>query len=268
MTAQERIWPMSRDGRLINRAQEGPMPEDLLELCHDIVDLAIQRFGKRLHSVYLTGDAAWDWPAPALFRIVLKDDSPRPPDLEFGGLQALQVRAGHVLSHPVDVRVYGWSDIREMRSAPTRLQVRLATSSRCIAGPDLTEDILAPEPGAAAAKALMIGYTHFIERIAAQAPRIVNEARLKRLSRQAGYRTLETLFALIMEKEGVYTECPEVMAGFAALHWPQRRHSIASCERVARDGLTRSLELSSFIDHHTAWVKRKVADRLQRGLNA
>lgn len=264
MTDYERIWPTSPDGRLLNRADEGPMPEELLELCHDIADLAFLRFEDRLHSVYLTGEAAWHWPAPALFRIVLRDDAPRQPDFEFGGLQALQVRAGHVLRHGVDVRVHGWSDVREMRAAPTRLQVRLATSSRCIAGPDLTRELTAPEPGEAAAEALMIDYVGLIDRISSQAPRIVNEGRLRRLSRQAGHRTLETLFALIMDKEGVYTECPEVMAGFAALHWPQRRHSIASCERVARDGLTRSLELSSFLDHHTTWVRLKVTNRLAR----
>jgi len=262
VSALERIWPMDRQGRLVNRATTGPIPEDLLELCHDMTDLALQRFEDRLHSVYLTGDAAWDWPAPARFRIVLRDDSLRRPDLDFGGLQALQVRAGHVLSHPVEVRVHGWSEVREMISAPTRLQMRLATSSRCIAGPDLTREIIPPEPDRLAARALVADYTTLIERIAAQAPRIVNEARLRRLSRQAAHRTLETLFALIMDKEGVYTECPEVMAGFAAMHWPQRRHSIATCERVARDGVSLSLELSSFIDHHTAWVRGEVSRRL------
>jgi hypothetical protein len=164
----------------------------------------------------------------------------------------------------VEVRVHGWSEVREMISAPTRLQMRLATSSRCIAGPDLTREIIPPEPDRLAARALVADYTVLIQRIASQAPRIVNEARLRRLSRQAAHRTLETLFALIMDKEGVYTECPEVMAGFAAMHWPQRRHSIATCERVARDGLNLSLELSSFIDHHTEWVRGEVSRKMTR----
>lgn len=264
MSVPERIWPMDRHGRLVNRADTGPMPEGLLELCHDMTDMALQRFENRLHSIYLTGEAAWSWPAPALFRIVLRDDSLRRQDMDFGGLQALQMRAGHVLSHPVEVRVHGWSEVRDMLSAPTRLQMRLATSSRCIAGPDLTLDLVPPEPDTLAASALVADYTALIERIASQAPRIVNEARLKRLSRHAAHRTLETLFALIMDKEGIYTECPEVMAGFAAMHWPQRRHSIATCERVARDGVGLSLELSSFIDHHTGWVRNEVGRRLTR----
>lgn len=262
-SAVERLWPTDRQGRILNRARSAIAPEDLLELCHDVTDLALERFGTRLHSVYLTGDAAWHWPGPAKFRIILRDERPGHTDLDFGILRALDIRAAHMLRHPVEVRVHGWRDVESPAGdRPSRLMLRLATNARCLAGPDLAAGVGPLVPDRRLAACLIEEYPEIMGRIEAQAPHIVNETRLRRLSRLAGLRTLEACFALVIDREETYTECPDVMAGFAALHWPHRRHSISTAERLARDGVGLSLELSSFIDHHTRWVNDAVRERL------
>lgn len=263
MNETSRIWPIDREGHIANRAEDGLLPEDLFELCHEMIDLCATRFEDRLHSVYLSGEAAWNWPAPAIFRVVLRDDVPRSTDRELENPRRLSLRIWQMTALPVEVRVHGWKETTPRPpQAPSRLQVRLKANARCIAGPDLTVELPGVRPDRATARTLIGDYPDFIRRVEAEAPGVVNEHSLLALSRETALRTLEAAFALIMDREEAYSECADVMAGYAALHWPERRRSLSMAERIARDGVELSLELASFIDHHTRWVREAVQDRV------
>jgi hypothetical protein len=264
ISPDDRLWPLASDGTLPNLAHRGVLPEALLELCHDVSDAAHSRFGARLHSIYLSGEGARHWPAAVAFRVILREDAIAPADRDYGGLQALHLRAVLMLRHPLEITVHAMSETADRADGtPSRLMVRLRACGRCLAGPDLMADRQALRPDRTIAAALLSGYVERIDTIARQAAGIVNEGRLRRLSREAGRLTLEALFALVIDQEDTYTEDVELMAGFASLHWPERRRSIAMAERMARDGASLSLELSSFIEHHARWVCDAASERLR-----
>ncbi len=265
MEAMPRIWQITAKGNIVNRARETPLPAPVLELAHEVVDFAMERFAERLHSVYLTGDATWDWPSPAIFRIVLRERHVGGVHVEPNEILRLQMRSGYHCDEPVEILLHGWDEVEPLPAERlSRLQVRLAANSRCLAGADLARQVGPIAPDAVLAESLISDYLPFILRMESLAPQVANRQRLRELSRAVALRTLETAFALVMHEEEVYTECVDMMAGFAALHWPERRRSISMAERIARDGVDLSLELSSFIDHHTRWVTDAVRERLAR----
>lgn len=258
-----RLWPLTADGALPNLARRGPLPEALLELCHDVSDAAQARFGPRLHSVYLSGEGARHWPAPVSYRIILREETVATADRDYGNLQALHLRAVSMLRQPLEITVHAMAEASASpEGTPSRLMARLRACGRCLAGPDLTVSEVPLRPDRTLAAALLTGFVERIDTIARLSAGIVHEGRLRRLSREAGRLTLEALFALVLDQEDTYTEDIELMAGFAALHWPHRRRAISMAERMARDGASLSLELSSFIEHHARWVCEEVRGRL------
>ena len=268
MNEKSHIWALDAEGCIVNHASRDPLPEDLLELCLEFVDLALIRFETRLHSIYLCGQGAWLWPNPVQFRIVLTSETATPEDLAFENPRQMSVRIWQATSQRVDVKVHGMDEARRTRrDEVSELQLRLGTNARCIAGEDLTRLHPRLKPSRMLARSLIGDYANEMLQIEAEAPSLSSRHRLDAVSRFAAQRTIETAFALILDKEGTYSECPIVMAGLAALHWPERRHSLAAAERIACHGIELALELSSFIDHHTRWVSDAVRERVTGGLS-
>src|ERR1700759_4364453 len=73
------FWPQDSWGRVTNAA----LPRERVsvhvgEAAEEAADLALERFGERLHSVYLSGPAARGRPGGAAFFCLLRMGAPAP----------------------------------------------------------------------------------------------------------------------------------------------------------------------------------------------
>lgn len=67
------FWPQDHWGRVTNAAiAREQIAQPALEAAEEAADVALERFGDRLHSVYLSGPAARGRPGGAAFFVLLR----------------------------------------------------------------------------------------------------------------------------------------------------------------------------------------------------
>ena len=136
------FWPQDRWGRVRNIA----VKRDELDLAWSCLaeraaDLALERFGPKLHSVYLSGPAARNRPGGASILVVLRPGMNEHDALTWASAASAELTREAPHQQGVRVTTLRWRDVfcTKKRHSPSRF--RLAVNAITIAGRSLTRVI-------------------------------------------------------------------------------------------------------------------------------
>jgi hypothetical protein len=249
------FWPQDNWGRVSNAA----LPKDriappVLEAAEEAADLALERFGDRLHSVYLSGPAARGRPGGAAFFCLLRMGQPTPSADNWEQAAAAHIRRTHSRLGRIAFGVLDWNEVFAQDNAFSPARFRMAVNSVCIAGRNMNR-MLAPQKLDAAAmngdilafRPRMLNATGRIS--ATQAPE-----RIRAAAMDAGHAVLAAAFALVMEREQIYTEDLDLRRDLFTLNYPQRTNDMGEAFTQATRPTSDAMKALTFIDASCRWM--------------
>jgi hypothetical protein len=254
------FWPQDSWGRIVNAAVQRPrIARPALEAAEEAADLALERFGDALHSVYLSGPAARGRPGGAAFLILLRlapgstlDE--RSARDAWQAAAAQQIRQRHPAIGRCVFAVFEWSDVftSDMTFSPARF--RLAVNAHCIAGRNMSR-MLAPQKIDAAVvngdvlafRSRMLSATNRIS--VARAPERVRAAAM-----DAGAAVIAAGFGLVMEREQVYTEDLDLRRDIFLLNYPARARAMQAAFAMTTHPTSDEMKALTFIDTACRWL--------------
>ena len=249
------IWPQDPWGRVLNGAvQHSELPMNVLLLCESAVDLAHERFGKDLHSVYLTGPVARNHGTEPEFLVVLRSARRTLGVDLFCAAAALRLQKEHEDFSGCRFHVDTWDDVFPSNGRFSHSRFRLAVNSIAIAGRDLKRLIAPQRLTAAVSNAHIIDLDTRLAGYVRRLKAISSESRVHSASRLFAKSCIDTAFALVMLDEQIYTEDPETMVSFVGLRYPEHRLSLADLVRLQRMGTMSSLEALSRAEAVLTWL--------------
>lgn len=254
------FWPQDHWGRVTNAAlpREQIHPE-AIEAAEEAADLALERFGDRLHSFYLSGPAARGRPGGAAFFALLRIGAPaasfddRTND-NWEGAAASNLRRLHPRLGRVAVAVFNWKDVFTTDGAFSTARFRLAVNSVCVAGRNMTR-MLAPQRLDAAV--MNIDILSFRSRMLAAAGRLSasqSPDRVRAAAMDAGHAVLAAGFALILEREQIYTEDLDLRRDLFILNYPGRAKDMREAYMMTIKPTTDAMAALTFIDSACRWM--------------
>ena len=249
------IWPQDPWGRVLNGALEAEdLPAESLDIAQTAADLALERFGDALHSVYLSGSMARDLNDDAAFIIVLRHLR-RAVGLDlFCAAAALRVQKLHAEVGACSFEVFSWDDLFPADGSFSAPRFRLGVNSVAIAGRDLKRLIAPQKLTAAAANASIVGLVRRLRGLQHRLKAVSSENRVRATSRQFAQTALTGAFACVMTAEQVYTEDFETMARYVALHLPDSEVSLELLSKMSEQGTNSSLEALAISDDVMNWL--------------
>ena len=254
------FWPQDHWGRVTNAAiAREQIAQPALEAAEEAADLALERFGERLHSVYLSGPAARGRPGGAAFFILLRlGASLSPPDARanesWESASASQLRRRHPKIGRVAVAVFNWKDVFTTDGAFSPARFRLSVNSVCVAGRNMTR-MLAPQR---IDTAVMNGdILNFRPRMLNAAGRLAaakSPDRVRAAAMDAGHAVLAASFALVMDREQIYTEDLDLRRDLFTLNYPGKTRDMAEAYAMATRPSTDAMKALVFIDNACRWM--------------
>jgi hypothetical protein len=261
MNGANAIWPEDPWGRILNGAlKASELPVNVLDMAETAADIAHQRFGEDLHSVYLTGELARNSGREPEIIVILRHTL-RPVGLDlFAAAAGLQLQRTHAEFGSCQFHVYCWEDLFPSDGRFSLPRFQLGVNSVAIAGRDL-KGLIAPQKlSYAAANASIVGIGQKLSSLVQRLKAISTETRVHSTSRQFAQVSLKAAYALVMADEQVYTEDPETMASIAGLKFVSHRSNLAALVRLSRAGTLSSLEALAVADETMKWLP-DLADR-------
>lgn len=250
------FWPQDHWGRVTNAAiAREQIAQPALEAADEAADAALERFGDRLHSVYLSGPAARGRPGGAAFFILLRlgaNDTRSNESWE--SAIASQLRRRHPRVGRVAVVVFNWKDVFTTDGAFSPARFRLAVNSVCVAGRNMTRMLAPQKVDSAAMNGDILGFR----------PRMLNAAgrlaaarapdRVRAAAMDAGHAVLAAAFALVMEREQIYTEDLDLRRDLFTLNYPGRSRDLAEAYAMATRPSPDAMKALVFIDSACRWL--------------
>lgn len=258
MTGANMMWPEDPWGRILNGAlKAADLPVNVIDMAETAADIAHERFGEDLHSVYLTGELARNrGREPEIIVILRHTDRPFGLDL-FAAAAGLKLQKVHSEFGACKFSVYCWEDLFPSDGRFSLPRFQLGVNSVAIAGRDL-KGLIAPQKLThAAANASIVGLREKLNSIVHRLKAIASESRVHSTSRQFAQISLKGAYALVMADEQVYSEDPETMASVAGLTFLQQRSNLAALVRLWRTGTLSSLEALAVADETMKWLPDK-----------
>ncbi|RZA10276.1 MAG: hypothetical protein EOP93_24925 [Lysobacteraceae bacterium] len=226
-----------------------------LEAADEAADAALERFGDRLHSVYLSGPAARGRPGGAAFFVLLRlgaNDTRSNESWE--SAIASQLRRRHPRVGRVAVAVFNWKDVFTTDGAFSPARFRLAVNSVCVAGRNMTRMLAPQRIDSAAMNGDILGFR----------PRMLNAAgrlaaarapdRVRAAAMDAGHAVLAAAFALVMDREQMYTEDLDLRRDLFTLNYPGRTKDLAEAYAMATRPSPDAMKALVFIDNACRWL--------------
>jgi len=254
------FWPQDHWGRVTNAAiAREQIAQPALEAAEEAADMALERFGDRLHSVYLSGPAARGRPGGAAFFILLRlGASLSPPDARanesWESASGAQLRRRHPKIGRVAVAVFNWKDVFTTDGAFSPARFRLAVNSVCVAGRNMTR-MLAPQR---IDTAVMNGdILNFRPRMLNAAGRLAaakSPDRVRAAAMDAGHAVLAASFALVMDREQIYTEDLDLRRDLFTLNYPGKTRDLAEAYAMATRPSPDAMKALVFIDNACRWM--------------
>ena len=250
------FWPQDHWGRVTNAAiAREQIAQPALEAADEAADAALERFGDRLHSVYLSGPAARGRPGGAAFFVLLRlgaNDTRSNESWE--SAIASQLRRRHPRVGRVAVAVFNWKDVFTTDGAFSPARFRLAVNSVCVAGRNMTRMLAPQRIDSAAMNGDILGFR----------PRMLNAAgrlaaarapdRVRAAAMDAGHAVLAAAFALVMDREQMYTEDLDLRRDLFTLNYPGRTKDLAEAYAMATRPSPDTMKALVFIDNACRWL--------------
>jgi hypothetical protein len=255
------FWPQDYWGRIINVARpRDSLSRPALEASEEAADLALERFGDRLHSVYLSGAAARGRPGGAMFFVLLRmgavGDLPASrTQASWEYAAASQLRRRHTgLGGRVAIQVLDWKDVFTPDGAFSPARFRLAVNSVCVAGRNMTRMLAPQRLDAAAANGDLLAFRSRMLGAAGRIAAAKSGERVRAAVMEAGLAVLSAAFALIAEREQVYSEDLDMQRDLFLLNHPGRAADIREAYQMAtRPGADPVRGLAQ-IEHACRWM--------------
>lgn len=249
------IWPQDPWGRVLNGALDAEdLPAESLDIAQTAADIAIERFGDALHSVYLSGSMARDLNDDAAFIIVLRHLRKAVGLDLFCAAAALRVQKLHDVVDACSFEVFSWDDVFPADGSFSHPRFRLGVNSIAIAGRDLKRLIAPQKLTPAAANSSIVGLTKKLRGLQHRLKAVSTENRVRATSRQFAQIALSGAFACVMANEQVYTEDFETMARYVALSLPDSEVSLDLLAKLCEQGTSSSLEALAISDDVMNWL--------------
>ena len=259
----EAIWPQDRYGRVLNAAlDETELPAQVTEAVEDALTLALDRFGDRLHSLYLSGDAARGVPGGVRLILVLRERASGLSVEAFSSAAAHLLQKGFPGAGPFSIIVHDWQDLFPTDGRYSHARFQLAVNSLCLAGRDLNRLIAPQLIGAGLANALIVDVEQRLRILAQRLKAVSSDSRVRAATASAARTTLRGAYGLVVEAEGVYTECPGVQAALAGLHFTDHLATLDWAKRLVEVPSDSALEGLAFVNRAFAWLSPAINDWL------
>ncbi|HPN04842.1 MAG TPA: hypothetical protein PK050_03465 [Hyphomonadaceae bacterium] len=250
------FWPQDHWGRVTNAAiVRDQIAQPALEAADEAADAALERFGDRLHSVYLSGPAARGRPGGAAFFVLLRlgaNDGRSNESWE--AAIASQIRRRHPRVGRVAVAVFNWKDVFTTDGAFSPARFRLAVNSVCVAGRNMTRMLAPQRIDSAAMNGDILGFRSRMLNAAGRLAAARAPDRVRAAAMDAGHATLAAAFALVMDREQMYTEDLDLRRDLFTLNYPGRSKDLAEAYAMATRPSPDAMKALVFIDNACRWL--------------
>ena len=250
------FWPQDHWGRVTNAAiAREQIAQPALEAAEEAADVALERFGDRLHSVYLSGPAARGRPGGAAFFVLLRlGASDARSNESWESAVASQLRRRHPRIGRIAVAVFNWKDVFTTDNAFSPARFRLAVNSVCVAGRNMTRMLAPQRIDTAAMNGDILGFRPRMLNAAGRLAAARSPDRVRAAAMDAGHAVLAASFALVMEREQIYTEDLDLRRDLFTLNYPGRTRDLAEAYAMATRPSPDAMKALVFIDSACRWL--------------
>ncbi len=254
------FWPQDHWGRVTNAAiAREQIAQPALEAAEEAADMALERFGDRLHSVYISGPAARGRPGGAAFFILLRLGA------SLGGADlraneswevaaAAQLRRRNPRVGRIAVAVFNWKDVFTPDGAFSPARFRLAVNSVCVAGRNMTRMLAPQRLDAALMNGDILGFRPRMLNAAGRLAAAKAPDRVRAAAMDAGHAVLAASFALVMDREQIYTEDLDLRRDLFTLNYPGRIKDLSEAYAMATRPSPDAMKALVFIDNACRWM--------------
>lgn len=249
------FWKQDRMGRVINASV--PRAElDLKWSClaERACDLAHQRFGEGVHSVYLSGPAARNRPGGASFAVVLRPAADDQGAANWARAAAGELRREAPSNQSVNITVLRWRDVFMQRGRHSPARFRLAVNSICVGGRSLKDLMAPPMITEAVANTYIVALETRLQRAKAKTMTAISRQRVRALSAQIGHDVISAGYATVMAREQLYTEDLDLRRDLLALHQPELKDEIQRAYDMAALPSGDPVPVRGFINAASSWM--------------
>ena len=250
------FWPQDHWGRVTNAAiTREQIAQPALEAAEEAADVALERFGDRLHSVYLSGPAARGRPGGAAFFVLLRlGASDLRSNESWESAVASQLRRRHPRVGRVAVAVFNWKDVFTTDGAFSPARFRLAVNSVCVAGRNMTRMLAPQRIDSAAMNGDILGFRPRMLNAAGRLAAARSPDRVRAAAMDSGHAVLAAAFALVMEREQIYTEDLDLRRDLFTLNYPGRTRDLSEAYAMATRPSPDAMKALVFIDNACRWL--------------
>ena len=250
------FWPQDHWGRVTNAAiAREQIAQPALEAAEEAADVALERFGDRLHSVYLSGPAARGRPGGAAFFVLLRlGASDARSNESWESAVASQLRRRHPRIGRIAVAVFNWKDVFTTDNAFSPARFRLAVNSVCVAGRNMTRMLAPQRIDTASMNGDILGFRPRMLNAAGRLAAARSPDRVRAAAMDAGHAVLAASFALVMEREQIYTEDLDLRRDLFTLNYPGRTRDLAEAYAMATRPSPDAMKALVFIDSACRWL--------------
>jgi hypothetical protein len=250
------FWPQDHWGRVTNAAiAREHIVQPALEAADEAADAALERFGDHLHSVYLSGPAARGRPGGAAFFILLRLGASHLQNSEsWETAVAAQLRRRHPRVGRIAVAVFNWKDVFTTDGAFSPARFRLAVNSVCVAGRNMTRMLAPQRLDTASMNGDILGFRPRMLNAAGRLAAARSPDRVRAAAMDAGHAVLAAAFALVMEREQIYTEDLDLRRDLFTLNYPARQREMAEAHTMATRPSPDAMKALVFIDAACKWL--------------
>ncbi len=250
------FWPQDHWGRVTNAAiAREHIVQPALEAAEEAADAALERFGDHLHSVYISGPAARGRPGGAAFFVLLRLGASNLQNNEsWEAAIAAQLRRRHPRVGRVAVAVFNWKDVFTTDGAFSPARFRLAVNSVCVAGRNMTRMLAPQRIDTASMNGDILGFRSRMLNAAGRLAAARSPDRVRAAAMDAGHAVLAAAFALVMEREQIYTEDLDLRRDLFVLNYPARQREMAEAYAMATRPSPDAMKALVFIDAACKWL--------------
>ncbi|MEZ5937788.1 MAG: hypothetical protein R3C52_06165 [Hyphomonadaceae bacterium] len=258
-TAQLRgeFWPQDHWGRVTNAAvPREQAPVQAIEAAEEAADLALERYGDRLHSVYLSGPAARGRRGGAAIFVLLRVGSgtARGRHEEWECAVTAELRRRHPDLGRIVIAVFEWKEVFTADNVFSPARFRLAVNSICVAGRNMSRMLAPQRLDMAVMNQDILNLRARLSNASARALASRGAERVKAAAMDAGAAVLAAAFALVMEREQIYTEDLDLRRDLFLLDYPGRTRDIHRAYRMATRPSGDPDDVTAFVERVNRWL--------------
>jgi hypothetical protein len=252
------FWPQDHWGRVTNAAiPREQISQPALEAADEAVDMALERYGDGLHSAYLSGPAARGRPGGAAVFILLRLGAMSGPNRNKENWEhalSAQLRRRHPRVGRIAVAVFNWQDVFTTDGAFSPARFRLAVNSVCVAGRNMTRMLAPQRIDAASMNGDILSFRQRMLNASGRLAAAKAPDRVRAAAMDAGHAVLSAAFALVMEREQIYTEDLDLRRDLFTLNHPQRASDMAEAYQMASRPSADAMKALAFIERTCRWL--------------